>query len=35
MNKCDGVYDSHLIRIEDTHAWCRTCGKLFKECDGQ
>jgi len=35
MRLCDDKYSSHLIRIEDTHAWCLTCGKLFQECEGQ
>ena len=35
MRLCDGLYKSHIMRIEDTHGWCTVCGKLFKECEGQ
>lgn len=35
MRLCEDKYKSHIIRIRETHAYCLTCGKLFKECEGQ
>ena len=35
MRLCEDKYKSHIIRIRETHGYCLTCGKLFKECAGQ
>jgi len=33
MRLCENKYPSHIIRIKESHAYCLTCGKIFKEVE--